>query len=461
MATPQPIPFWTQSGEGRSKAVTAEKLTNWYLERNPQNAVFPFSLMPTPGLDLLATLGTGPIRGIRPMGDLLWVVSGSKVYSVDSAYNDTERGDIAGTGDVFMTDNGTHVLVVTSSQQSYAVNLDEIVQIQEPDMVGAAYQDGYGIAGKRTTEQFFLSNLDDMITWTATDFTSADALADPLVGIASVHRLLWVFGAKTVEKWYNSGNATFPFERVQGGFLEIGCIAPGSIAVDDNMVLWLDNNLQVRMSAGGEARVISTVGIGLLIEADNSPQTALAWTYTQGHHKFYVLELQSVTLVYDMTTGLWAHRASQALVRSRMHHHVWHWREHIVGDYDNGNLYRMSLTTYAENSAELIREAISAPIHAKGNAAIMHELWIDMEMGVGLVTGQGSDPVVMVAVSDDGGNTWSNERTATIGKMGEYKYQARLLNLGLFKKRSIRIRVSDPVKSVITGAYMRTEALAA
>ena len=79
------------------------------------------------------------------------------------------------------------------------------------------------------------------------------------------------------------------------------------------------------------------------------------------------------------------------------------------------------------------------------------------ETGVGIVTGQGSDPEVMLRWSDDGGHTWSYEHWRKMGKLGEYGYRTIWRRLGMTEK--IRDRVyelsgTDPVKLAIMGAEL-------
>lgn len=81
-----------------------------------------------------------------------------------------------------------------------------------------------------------------------------------------------------------------------------------------------------------------------------------------------------------------------------------------------------------------------------------HCLRLDMEMGVGLATGQGSDPQVMLRYSDDGGHTWSNEKWRSAGKLGEYKRRAVWNALGRSRQRIYELVISDPVKTVIIAA---------
>jgi hypothetical protein len=86
-----------------------------------------------------------------------------------------------------------------------------------------------------------------------------------------------------------------------------------------------------------------------------------------------------------------------------------------------------------------------------------HSLQIDMESGVGLVDGQGSDPEVMLRWSDDGGHTWSNEHWSPIGKIGEYYKRVFFRRLGMTMKirdRVYELSMTDPVKIAIMGAQL-------
>jgi len=84
-------------------------------------------------------------------------------------------------------------------------------------------------------------------------------------------------------------------------------------------------------------------------------------------------------------------------------------------------------------------------------------LQIDMDTGVGLVTGQGSDPQVMLRWSDDGGVTWSNEHWASAGRMGTYTTRVTWHRLGRARDRVFEVVVSDPVAWQLAAAYLDVE----
>jgi hypothetical protein len=78
-----------------------------------------------------------------------------------------------------------------------------------------------------------------------------------------------------------------------------------------------------------------------------------------------------------------------------------------------------------------------------------------METGIGLTSGQGSIPQVMLQYSRDNGHTWSNERWVSAGMIGRYKAEVRWARLGRAYDFVFKIRISDPVKRCIQGAYVR------
>ena len=79
------------------------------------------ALYSTPGLDLLATVGAGPMRGSQPFQGLLYVVSGNAIYSVTPAWAATLLGNIGTTnGPVSIINNGNQ-LVVFDGANGYLV----------------------------------------------------------------------------------------------------------------------------------------------------------------------------------------------------------------------------------------------------------------------------------------------------------------------------------------------------
>ena len=82
------------------------------------------------------------------------------------------------------------------------------------------------------------------------------------------------------------------------------------------------------------------------------------------------------------------------------------------------------------------------------------KLQVDCETGVGLETGQGSNPQMMLQVSRDGGHTFGAEQWRDMGKLGNYRTRTQWTRLGQARDWVFRLRISDPVKRIILGVWV-------
>ena len=134
--------------------------------------------------------------------------------------------------------------------------------------------------------------------------------------------------------------------------------------------------------------------------------------------------------------------------------------ENIVGDFENGKIYALDLDMFSDNGTaqKWLRSWRALDTGANNlKRSAHHSLQLDCDCGVGLNSGQGSDPQVMLRWSDDGGHTWSNEHWTKIGKIGQYGYRAFWRRLGMTLKlrdRVYEVSGTDPVKIVILGAEL-------
>lgn len=108
--------------------------------------------------------------------------------------------------------------------------------------------------------------------------------------------------------------------------------------------------------------------------------------------------------------------------------------EVLVGDFENGNVYAFDLDVYADDTyiQRFVRSWRALPTGQNNLArTIQHNLQLDCESGVGLdgIT-QGTDPVINLRWSDDGGHTWSSYHQRSLGKIGEYSRRVIWRRLG-------------------------------
>jgi len=325
--------------------------------------------------------------------------------------------------------------------------------------------DGYFIINENGTNRFWVSALQSL-TINGLSFASSEGSPDIVMGLIANQRYLWVFNEKTTEVYANTGNADFPFERVGGGFVEMGCLAKHSIAKIDNTVFWLgrseDGSGAVYAAKGITPERISTHAIEYAISTYASPSSATSYTYHDQGHNFFVLNFTEATWVFDLSTGLWHQRAyttgAGALERQRGEVHAFDSASglHLIGDRTSGKLYFYN-NNYFKDDTDLITRLRASPHISSGLKRVFcSSFQLDMEVGVGLVSGQGSDPTVMLDFSNDGGNTWSSEAYALAdagsGQIGDFKKRVIWRRLGSFRDRIFRIKITDPVKVTLIGA---------
>ena len=489
----------------RSVNAADNRMINMFPEVVPEGGKEPAFLQRAPGLNFLASVGEGPVRGLWAFGNYGYAVSGTKFYKIDSNWNVTYKGVVSGTGQVSMVDNGTQLFIAAGATgYIYNAGTDVFAQITDPDFAGAVtvgFIDGYFVYNQPNSQKFWVTSLYDGTSVDPLDFASAEGSPDNLVSLIVDHREVWLFGQNSTEVWYDAGLPDFPLSRIQGAFIEIGCAAPFSVAKLDNGVFWLSSDARGRgmvYRSNGYAGVrISTHAVEWQIQQYEDIADAVAYTYQQDGHSFYVLNFPSadITWVYDVATQAWHQRAgwlNNQFTRHRGNCQMAFNGQIVIGDYVAGAIYAYDPTVYTEAGTvqKWLRSWRALPTKANNlKRTTQHSLQLDCESGVGL-TGysvdtyaalatedgavlttedgvdisavlitltQGADPQVMLRWSDDGGHTWSNEHWRSMGKIGETGRRVLWRRLGMTLKlrdRVYEVSGTDPVKIAIMGAEL-------
>jgi len=493
----------------RSVNAAENRMVNLFPEIIPEGGKEPAFLNRAPGLKLLKTVGTGPIRGLwafSPDDGTGFVVSGTELYKINNSYTATLIGAVSGSGPVSMTDNGTQLFIACNGP-SYIYNAatGAFGQIIDPDFAGAvtvAYLDGYFVFNEPNSQKLWVTQLLDGTSIDPLDFASTEGSPDGLLAVVSNFREVWAFGTNSIEVWYDSGATDFPLQRIQGAFNELGCAAPYSIAKMDNGLFWLGRDRRgqgiVYRANGYTGQRISTHAVEWQIQQYSNMSDAIGYTYQQDGHSFYVLVFPTAntTWVYDVATQAWHERAgwnNGAFTRHRGNCQMAFNNNIVIGDFQNGNIYAFDLDDFSDNGGiqKWLRSWRALPTGQNNlRRTAQHTLQLDCESGVGLnglvvnetiylqtendnyliaengdyliaeqeaIATQGANPQVMLRFSDDGGHTWSNEHWKSMGKIGEYYKRVLWRRLGMTTKlrdRVYEVSGTDPVKIAIMGAEL-------
>lgn len=467
------FPFVGPSHSTRIKRLDAQRSINLYPELAGPTSKNVAGLIGTPGLRPWVTLAGGNVRGLlRFDATTLIAVIGFNVYKVLPDGTSTLIGTVdARTSRVSMATNGTTVLIVTGGAGSPAYVVDpaanSVVQLLNINFAGAdrvGFLDGRYVFNRSGTSQFQWMELYST-DLSGLNIASAEGAPDKLVSLIVDHRELWLPGETTTEVYFNGGDPDNPFERINGAYLEVGCAAFDSVAKMADSTYWLTANDQgqgmVVRAQGYVPDRVSDHAVEYAIQQYPRIDDAFAYTYQQEGHHFYVLTFPTAdaTWVYDSSSAMWHQRgyfdqANNVIRRHRANCHALFNSRHVVGDFENGNLYTLDLDYYYDGVSDRIKRVRVAPHLSDENYMwqIYDQLVLDMTVGIGNASGAGEDPELMLEWSKDGGYTWGNIHTAKMGRIGERLGRVEWRRLGRSRDRVFRVSITDPVRVEFIGA---------
>jgi hypothetical protein len=323
----------------------------------------------------------------------------------------------------------------------------------------STYLGGYGIVNPPNSKIFYISRLHDFTKWDASDYETKEGYADNIARVFSDGQYLWLFGYETTEIWAHTGAADFPFERLPGGFMQIGCAARWAVNTLAGGVAFIGRDSRgiasAYMTQGLRPTRISTHAIEQEWASYSDITDATAYTRFAGGHEFWEVTFHAAnkTWVYDATTGAWHRRTYNNTDRLPYITHAY-WvsqKLEIVGSRIDNKLYLLS-DSYTDDDGTAITRTRTAPHIAEENKTMFHHaLTLDMQMGTKSGGGAGS---VTMNYSNNGGRTWSTDRAASTGAASAWTTRAVWRRLGRSRDRVYRVKISDAQKVTLTGAYL-------
>ena len=304
-------------------------------------------------------------------------------------------------------------------------------------------------------------------------YFNGESSSDSVNAVASVNGLLYVFGPKSCEVWQRGSSEFEDWIRVsytvQSSF---GLEAPGSIANCGTSMYFIASGQQygkcIMMAQGTSFKKISDDWLDEKL-LQESTESAYGFCYSVGEHQFYVLQLNSIgeTWAFDALDGGWHKRVS----RNPSSGAETQWRVGALAYFTekffaftiDGCMCAFQTDYWSEDYARgeslpMIRHRQTAVITDGLKPFTFEELAV--EANVGTWGSYGVKPMLLLEVSKDGGNTWGNVRSASLGRTGDYGYRVRWLGLGLNRLCVIRLTYSHPTDLVLTACSIRATSTA-
>lgn len=484
------MPIWPGfiggSGVSQSLIGDAEDTINLYVEKLPgaKDDAGPAALLPTPGFTRLAQVGDVGSRAALylPASMRFFMVIGGGFYEFDANWTASKRGTVAlDANPAQIIFNGVlgNQLGVASGGNFYYYNLttNVLTQVLTGEATQVAFAAGYGLALNLLTGKVRLSNLNDLSIWNAGTFYQRSLFADPYQSMfVDANNLVWMVGTDTFEVRYNSGVGTQPFVPLSGLVGAYGIVAPFAWTTTGLGNFWIARNPngvgQLVVTQGGTPTVISSYPFNTAVAAYQRTagitDAELLAHQVEGH-TFIVSAFPAVqvttptsptTWACDAETHSFAKRGRWNADKARWETwaprvHAFAFNTHVVGDRATGIVSQMdtALTTEVDG-AGIVRERTAPAITDEHRRTPIDVLELRMDVGLGTVSGQGSDPTATLRVSIDGGRTFGDERRAGVGKIGEYGKRVYWTRLGAPSSLIARVRFSDKAPTRIVQAFI-------
>lgn len=445
-----PTQRYTGTGDERYVNVQFEAIPN---PLTKQNTVFCVKRLGLSNHTQASTSGAG--RGIHAWAETgsIYEVRGNNIYRDTTLFTSSLTMNTS-TGRCWFVEipqsTGNHVLIISDGSDNYNItSTHTITQIDETDdadypvssLGPVCYLDGFGPIQAQANGRIWNPNINNVTTWTANSYLTADTHAGELEAIHLQKDQLLAFTKNRVEFFYNNGNPTgSPLLRHDQNTLGVGMASRESLGFSGEIALWVGENAgdgdggrAIYLAASNKIRDVSTPVINRFLQAEGQSITSCTALMERfGGHLLYVLNLQSAnrSFAYSVEAGLWSEwqSSSGAMFRgvsaTSLNGAIY------IQDASNGRVYTMNVSTFRDSGSEFTVR-LQTKKHTFGSPSRKYQY------GLTLV-GDETLGVVTTYVSDDDYQTTSE--VGTISMSGSRKYLSRL---GGFDSRSYAFSYAD------------------
>jgi hypothetical protein len=421
-----------------------------------------FTTQSFPGQSLLGST-TGADRGEWEMQNVGYRVAGTTLFEVGSTGNHIARGTIDGTLRCTFADDGKNMIICSDGLVfQYTQATQTLITVTNVNIVGST-------AVSFLNNKFFYTNVDinadvDFVVSNVGDGTTASGLNaglvedDPgkLIYAYAFEDRMYMFTERTVPIYWNNGDSQPPLVPVEGRVIEkIGLDSLHSVANTDKFIYWLGDDKMVYRAISGNAQSISSIPVAHAMEGYEKTNDAVGYTFRMEGQNFYVLTFPTENKTWCLSEALgidgWFNLSADTnRGKYNATSHMFVYGKHILADETNGNVYELDIDAFSNDTLPIQRIRTLASIHGglvglPGKRIQMSSFELIMKKGVGLITGQGEDPLIIIEFSTDGGKSFKQGDFVRVGRQGETNLKVKWDNMDSFYDLIIRITTSDPV----------------
>lgn len=467
-------PFIGGFSRSQSPIANIGNLLNMYPQQLSPGSKNFGALYPSPGMvafGQVAQVGGKRFFSTAASDSRVFSVTGMKLYEWFADGSAIERGTVAvdaNPATICTNGDGGQQLGITAGTNFYAYDLTGNTLTQVTFLDGKATQSGfiggYILVFDVNTGTVYQSDLYDCTTFDPANFFQRNTQADDWAAmfVTALGRIC-LTGTKTRDNYENVGTFPIPFAPADAGIQAEGIAATFSICEVGNNVCWLgtagqSGGYKVYAAQGYRAQEISNEAICFALSQLTQAEIrqATGETYTDQGQDFYLLYAGDFTFTYSFGSGAWHIRQSFTdaisgdLSQWRARWHCFGFNKHLWLDAATGIAYESSINYPTDVDGLLIPRERTPPSFRSGNTVLdIGTIELIMQVGIGNQNAPGTDPVVTLELSADGGITWGAERQGAVGRIGQTMIRVWWEGNGIANCRdfAMRFRCSDPVNN--------------
>ncbi|MDH4327381.1 MAG: hypothetical protein OEV77_02575 [Nitrospira sp.] len=420
-----------------------------------------------PGLAEHIDLGTGaPVDGLYFLEQtrVALAVSAGRVFKITDAYGAvselTGSTALLSNAPVKFAGDATRVVMANGGRMVYT-DLATLTTMADADAPTAvthlAALDGYILANVGGSGMMMFSDLNDLTSWQALSFFSAESKPDPVVAIDEGFREIIALGRETVEFWINDGQN--PFSRIQGSAQPFGTSAAYSLALVGSTWMWLDHKRRFVSMQGRQVVPVSSP-YDRVIQRYQAVDDAVGYATTIDGMPLYVLNFPTAgeTLVYNYMSQHW-HKwgywvGAQGLYqryRGLSYCYATAWNQHLVGDRQNGKVYLAARGVYAD-AGDPIRSLVRTGHISHGMHADKQSDIVRLHCKRGVASSDVTDPQIILRRRINNRPQWGHERWKSLGQAGQHTPYIDWKRNGIYRTCQYELTHTDNTDLVLMGA---------
>ena len=305
-----------------------------------------------------------------------------------------------------------------------------------PHVPTPKFIDGYMILPKSNTLDIYNSDTDNIYGWGASNFCSAEMWPDNVIGLARQNNQFLAFGTTSSEFFYDAANASgTPFARNEGTVLQLGCAAPYAVYENERFCIFVGQSQSggraVWLLEGFSPKKVSTEGIERVLDAEGtSLASAKGYGLRTKGHLFFVINLTSCTLVYDVEEKVWHEwstnsTGSHVAFTYNYQADIGNGKSALLHNTD-GYVYILDPAIFQDNAVAILGDVYTSKYDGSTmNRKFMHNLTVVGDLG----------STYSIRWSDDDYATWSTLNTLSATR----PWFARC---GSFRRRAFNVQHS-------------------